>query len=149
MAACAADAPLSARPRAPLMRAWLRFLIAALLAVTAAQAADMVDEGTLPSSGLNLVRERGGWINIAVDNNRLVATFFDTKKKPVPPDVARAKARIVHTAREARHVVLNRTEKSLASPPTVRPPHVFRVFLMFFAEDATEPVERYSFGYPR
>jgi len=130
------------------MKAHLHWLVVALLAMPLAHAAESAVEPQLPEVGLNIARTQGGWINLVVENNRLVATFFNAERKPVPPDVARIAARIVYPAREDRHVVLNPEGDALVSPPKVRPPHVFRVFLRLLVEGENETPETYSVLYP-
>jgi hypothetical protein len=82
--------------------------------------------------GIELPRQKGGFLGVTVDGPRLVVKFYDVDKKPVAVDVARAAARWdpINKTSDVR-TVLNPDEggKALISPLVVQPPLVFKVYL--------------------
>lgn len=102
----------------------------------------------LPKTGLNQPRPKGGWINVEAVGTRLIVKFYDKKKKPVAPDVERGFARFNYAAKNDKTAVLGRDGLTLASTPTVRPPHNFLVILSLFAGENPGPTESYTFKYP-
>jgi hypothetical protein len=102
----------------------------------------------LPKTGLNQARPNGGWINVEPQGTRLVVKFFDKKKKPVAPDMARGLVRLKYASKNPVQAVLTQAGDTLATPATIRPPHNFLVILSLFAGDGAEASESYSFKYP-
>lgn len=102
----------------------------------------------LPKSGVNIARKKGGWVNVEGSGARVVVKFFDAEKKPVPPDVERGLARFNYTAKNDVRAPLHREGDTLVTTSTVRPPHVFRVFLTLLAPSASDAEETLAFKYP-
>ncbi|HUJ45180.1 MAG TPA: hypothetical protein VLW52_16415 [Opitutaceae bacterium] len=97
-------------------------------------------------SGLAVARPNGGFLGILVEEGKFKISFFDAKKKPVPVDVARATARWpVHYKVYDERAVLNPTADGMAltSPPFVRPPYIFKLYLSLFVEGSEDAVENY------
>ncbi len=137
------------------MKRFRPLLVATVTAITAAaHAAHSVSakeekKYELPKTGVNVARG-DGWFNLAVESNRFVVTLYDQKKKPAPAEVHLGLVRYVYAAKRPERTVLNLREdrQALISPPTVRPPHVFRVYLSLFSGDEADAAETYAFGYP-
>lgn len=93
--------------------------------------------------GMEVARQDGGFLGVKVEGLRLELRFYDSDKKPVMPDAARAAARWkpVNKSGEER-TVLNPSGDGmlLVSTPVVRPPFVFKVYLTLIDEktDRTE-----------
>ncbi len=104
----------------------------------------------LPATGVNLARPSGGWLNIAVETNRFSLQFFDENKAPADTDADHALIRYVYAAKRPERIVLKRSADGhrLLSPPRVRPPHVFRVYLWLFDAAGGEAIESHVFQYP-
>ena len=82
--------------------------------------------------GVELARKNGGFLGLTVEGPRMVLKFYDTEKKPVDMDVARAAARWdpVTKSGDVRSVLNPGADgKSLVSTPVVQPPLVFKVYL--------------------
>lgn len=106
------------------------------------------EEHELPTTGVNIARKDGGWLNIEGSGTRFVVKFFDKEKKPAPPDVERGLARFNYAAKNDERAPLHRDGDTLVTPATVRPPHNFQVILSLFAGEIGEPSEVYTFKYP-
>lgn len=94
------------------------------------------EPATIP--GVELPRQKGGFIGVTVDGPRLVVKFYDTDKKPVVVDVARAAARWdpINKTSDVRTVLNPDAEgKALVSPLVVQPPLVFKVYLTLLDAD--------------
>ena len=68
------------------------------------QAAPVVPEKKqeeLKIPGLTIVREKGGFLGLVLENNNFKLSFYNGKKEPVAADVSRATARW-HIIRKAR-----------------------------------------------
>jgi hypothetical protein len=88
--------------------------------------------------GVEIARGEGkGYLGVQIVNSTFKINFYDAKKKPVAPDVARAALRWdpKYKVGEER-VILNPSEKSLASPKNIRPPYNFKLFITLFKEPA-------------
>jgi hypothetical protein len=88
--------------------------------------------------GIELPRQKGGFLGLTVEGPRLVLAFYDAEKKPVAIDVARASARWNPTNKvgEVRTVLNPGTDgKTLVSPNVVQPPLVFKVYLTLLDAD--------------
>jgi hypothetical protein len=131
------------KPQKPV--GWIVVLAALSLVAAPLRAAD--EQPALPDTGMNIARGTGGWINIEAAENRLTLRFFDANKTPVTPDVDRGVVRVVYPAREDVRVVLNLEGDSLRSPPTVRPPWVFRIYVTL-SRDGVPEAESYVVPYP-
>ena len=78
-----------------------------------------------------------GFLGVQIVNATFKINFYDAKKKPMAPDVARAALRWdpKYKIGEER-VILNPAEKALTSPRNIRPPYNFKLFITFFKEPA-------------
>tara|TARA_R110002167_G_scaffold83863_1_gene228218 strand:+ start:316 stop:714 length:399 start_codon:yes stop_codon:yes gene_type:complete len=126
------------------------FLLILAMQLTVASAADPEPNESkpeLPSTGINLPRPAGGWINVEAENVRLVVRFFDEDKEPTPPDVSSGFVRLRYPGKGPERAVLNIENDILATPAKLRPPHNFFVILNLFSEDRDEP-ETHTFKYP-
>ena len=85
-------------------------------------------------------RGERGFLGVQIVNNTFKISFYDAKKKPVPPDVTRAVLRWDPKYKVGQErVVLNLSEdgKSLASPRSIRAPYNFKLRITLL-KDATE-----------
>ncbi|MDE2471168.1 MAG: hypothetical protein KGL35_21145 [Bradyrhizobium sp.] len=127
-------------------------LLLAATVVASAIAVPVPDETKpeLPVTGVNIARPSGGWLNVAVETNRFSIQFFDENKEPMDADADHALARYVYAAKRPERIVLYRSKdgRRLLSPPRVRPPHVFRVYLWLFDAAGGEAIESHVFQYP-
>lgn len=138
------------------MKSFRPILIATMAAVSLGAAAQSksADEKKvyeLPTTGKNLERQNGGWINVQTAGAQMIVKFFDAEKKPVAPDVERATARFRYAAKsEIKRTVLNREGDTLVSPGNVRPPHNFLVTLTLLRGDdvAAGATEVFNFKFP-
>jgi hypothetical protein len=102
--------------------------------------------------GIEIARGEKGFLGIEIVNATFKLSFYDTKKKPIAPDVARATLRWdpKYKVGEER-VVLNPAEKSLSSPRNIRPPYNFKLFITLFKEptEGADPVavENYTIDF--
>lgn len=103
----------------------------------------------LPQTGVNLVRDDGGWINVVVAEHSFVISFFDDQKIPVAPDIHHGLVRYTYVARAKDRTVLNRSADgmTLVSPGFVRAPLIFRVHLALFDEGPDDLAETHAFSY--
>ena len=103
----------------------------------------------LPKTGVNVARG-DGWFNFAAKGSRFIVTFYDVRKKPTAAEVQNGLVRYMYVAKRPKRTVLNLREdgQALISPPTVRPPYVFRVYLSLFSRNEADGGETYVFGYP-
>ena len=138
------------------MKSFRPILIATMAAVSLGAAAQSksADEKKvyeLPTTGKNLERQNGGWINVQTAGAQMIVKFFDAEKKPVAPDVERATVRFRYAAKsEIKRTVLNREGDTLVSPGNVRPPHNFLVTLTLLRGDdvAAGATEVFNFKFP-
>jgi len=121
-----------------------------IAASTSIKAADESKLHEVPAIGVNVERQSGGWINVQTPGAQMVVRFFDAKKKPVPPDVIRATARIRYAAKsDITRTVLNRDGDVLVSPNNVRPPHNFLVTLtLLHGDDEAAVTEVFNLKFP-
>lgn len=95
--------------------------------------------------GVEVAREEGGFLGLAIDGQSYVLRFYDAEKQAIEPDVARATARWKTPGKSGRqHTVLNPAGSALRSPAVVRPPHVFRAYITLLSEEG-EMVEGHYF----
>jgi len=83
-------------------------------------------------SGITLARANGTFLGLALDGGNLRLSFYDDKKKPVPPDVPRAAARWNPRYKLGEdRTVLNPAPdgKSLLGVRIVRPPFNYKIYL--------------------
>ena len=98
--------------------------------------------------GLAIERPDGGFLGLKVVNNNFVLTFYDSKKKKIEPDVARAGLRwVVRYQPGPEFAMLNPGGGGLTSTKTVRAPFVFKVFISLYAEGKDEAVESHAVEY--
>lgn len=118
------------------------------LTVALASAAEPTDaKPELPTTGINVSRPVGGWINVEAVGIRLVVKFFDQEMKPTLPDVTSGYVRFRYPGKSPKRAVLNIENDTLATAAIVRPPHNFFVILNLFFE-GTEESETHTFKYP-
>jgi hypothetical protein len=90
--------------------------------------------------GITVPRGERGFLGVELVGGGFKITFYDTKKKPVEPDVVRAALRWDAKYKVGQErVILNRDAdgKSLSNPRTIRPPHNFKLYITLIKE-ATE-----------
>lgn len=93
--------------------------------------------------GITVSRGERGFIGVEIVNSTFKITFYDTKKKKIAPDVARAALRWDPKYKVgSERLVLNPDGdgKSLSSPKSIRPPYNFKLFITLIkeAKEATE-----------
>lgn len=125
---------------------WIAVAVVALVATVSLRAAD--PNPTLPETGVNIARAAGGWLNVEATGNRLVVKLFDARKRPAPVEGLYASARVAYPAREDRRVILNPDGDTLVSPPSIKPPLVFRIHLSLFVTGSSE-AESFVLQYPK
>jgi len=96
--------------------------------------------------GIIMLRAKGGYLGILVENGNFKLSFYDAKKKPAPVDVTRATARwpVKYKLGDER-TVLNPSGDgtTLTSGTFVHPPYVFKLYLSLFVEGSNDAVENY------
>lgn len=100
--------------------------------------------------GVTIPRPNGTFLGLQVVNNNFVLSFYNEKKRKIPPDVTRATTRwpVKYQPTDERTVLNPGADgTSLTSPKTVRPPHLFKVALNLFVEGNESAVETYSIDY--
>jgi hypothetical protein len=141
------------------MRRYLLIAIAALTAVTGARAADdpeqepteeQIKAAVAALEGVVLPRSAGGWVQVTMQDNRLVLRFYNEKAKPVKPDVDRAVIRVNASARSPERVVLvpMGDGMSLRHGHPLRGPFAYKLFIDFFRGESQESVESFQTNYP-
>lgn len=83
-------------------------------------------------AGMEISRGAKGFLGLELVNGTFKLSFYDTKKKAVAPDVARAALRwdVKYKVGQERSVLNPSGDgKSLSSPKTVRPPYAFKLFI--------------------
>ena len=87
--------------------------------------------------GITVARGERGFLGVEIVNGAFKITFYDAKKKPVEPDVARAVLRWDPKYKVGQErIVLNPDAdgKSLSAPRTIRPPYNFKLFITLIKE---------------
>jgi len=100
--------------------------------------------------GLAIARPKGGFLGLRLVDNRFVLTFYDAKKHPVAPDVARAALRWnVHYQPAPERTVLNPGPDafSLSALKIVRPPHDFKLYISLLVASSDDAVESYNLDF--
>jgi hypothetical protein len=123
-------------------------------AAGATKAADKAKKEEPPPKidGIEISRGDKGYMGIQIVNSTFKLSFYDAKKKPITPDVARAALRWdpKYKVGEER-VILNPSDKALTSPKNIRPPYNFKLFITLFKEPAegADPVvsENYTIDF--
>ncbi|MDB6166866.1 MAG: hypothetical protein JWQ83_2006 [Lacunisphaera sp.] len=103
----------------------------------------------LPTTGVNLPRDSGGWLNVAVRSHRMVIAFFDGQKVPVAPDRRHGLVQYQQVTRGIHRTSLrfSRDGRRLVSPTRIDPPDEFLVNLALFNDGADEGTETHEFFY--
>jgi hypothetical protein len=103
----------------------------------------------LPLTGQNIVRPGGGWVNVSVESNQFVISFFNDKLEPVPADEQHGLAQYSPVTLPSRRAALRPSAdgKTLVSPLNVLPPHEFRLNLALFNEAPDSLPETYALFY--
>lgn len=97
--------------------------------------------------GIEVARP-GGFLGVQVVDGKFRVSFYDAKKKPVAPNVARAMLRWDpkgKTGQDRAVLTPGGGPNSLASDKYVRPPYNFKLFITLMKEGADEaaPAESY------
>jgi hypothetical protein len=90
--------------------------------------------------GVVVSRGEKGFMGVEIVGSSFKITFYDTKKKPIAPDVARAALRWDAKYKVGQErVILNPDPdgKSLSNPRTIRPPYHFKLYITL-VQEATE-----------
>ena len=137
-------------PKAPPAKAPVRIIAPAKAtaekekpAKQAPKKADEKKKEELKIKGIVVPRGERGFLGVEVVNGAFKITFYDTKKKPVAPDVARAALRWDPKYKVGQErLVLNPDADgtSLSNPKTIRPPYVFKLFITLL-KDASDKEE--------
>ena len=99
------------------------------------------DEPPPKIEGMEIARGDKGFLGLQIVDGKFKLTFYDTKKKAVAPDVARAALRWdpKGTIGTERTVLSSAGDgKSLTSAKVVRPPYMFRLYMALQKDDAAE-----------
>ncbi len=83
----------------------------------------------------------GGFLGLQIVNGNFKLTFYDAKKKPTAPDVARAALRwdAKYKVGNERVVLLPAGDgKSMTAAKAIRPPYMFKLFITLIKEGADE-----------
>jgi hypothetical protein len=105
------------------------------------------------TEGMEIARANGGFLGVRLVDGAWRVTFYNAKRKPVPPDVARMALRwdAKYKLGEER-VVLNPggDANSMTHPKIVRPPLTFKLFITLLASspDGTDAAsENYNLDF--
>ncbi len=110
---------------------------AATPAAGAAKAPAKKAEAVPKIEGMEIARGAKGFLGLQLVGGTFKLSFYDMKKKPVAPDVARAMLRWDPKGKVGQErLVLNRDGMALSSPRPVRPPYVFKLFITLIPEGA-------------
>lgn len=90
-----------------------------------------------PIDGLEIARANGGFLGIKLQGVQLKVTFYDAKKKKVAADAVRIAARWQDT-RPRKTILLPADASTLLSPPVVKAPYSYRIFLVLVGADDRE-----------
>lgn len=93
--------------------------------------------------GMEIARPGGGFLGVQIFNGAFKMNFYDSEKKPTPPDVARAVMRWDAKYKVGQErIVLNPGEaNALSNPRTIRPPYIFKLFIVLIKDAAAEGAE--------
>jgi hypothetical protein len=103
--------------------------------------------------GMEIPRPSGGYLGIRIVDGVWRLTFYNAKRKPIPPDVARVTLRwpAVYKAGDERTVLSPGGDaNSMTSPKVVRPPLTFKLFITLLnpGGDGTDvAVENYTIDF--
>lgn len=110
---------------------------AATPAATATKAPAKKAEAPPKIEGMEIARGTKGFLGLQLVGGTFKLSFYDMKKKPVAPDVARALLRWDPKGKVGQErLVLNRDGMALSSPRPVKPPYVFKLFITLIPEGA-------------
>ena len=80
-----------------------------------------------------------GFMGLEIVDGNFKLTFYDAKKKPVPPDVTSAAFRWDTKSKSGPERALltpGGGPNSLSSPKTIRPPYIFRLYITLLKDSA-------------
>jgi hypothetical protein len=103
--------------------------------------------------GMEIPRPNGGYLGIRIVDGVWRLTFYNAKRKPIPPDVARVTLRwpAVYKAGDERTVLSPGGDaNSMTAPKVVRPPLTFKLFITLLnpGGDGTDvAVENYTIDF--
>ncbi len=81
------------------------------------------------------IKRGDGYLGLRIVNGTFRLSFYDAKKKPVPPDVTRAALRWnVNYQKQPERAILQSDGKALASEKIIKPPYRFKLFMTLFKE---------------
>lgn len=111
----------------------------------AAPSAEKKKEEPAKIEGMEILRGTKGFLGVQVAEGRFKINFYDAKKKPTKPDVARAALRWDPKYKVGmERVVLTPTgENALSSERFIRPPYNFKLFITLLKDasgDGEDPV---------
>jgi len=96
--------------------------------------------------GKEIARGEKGFLGLQVVDGTFKLNFYDAKKKPIAPDVARAVLRWTPNYKPGTEVYVlgpGGDGKSLTAPRVVRPPYQFKLFLSLFADGGENPSDSF------
>jgi hypothetical protein len=96
--------------------------------------------------GKEIARGAKGFLGLQVVDGTFKLNFYDAKKKPIAPDVARAVLRWTPSYKPGTEVYVlgpGADGKSLTAPKVVRPPYQFKLFLSLFADGGENPTDSF------
>jgi hypothetical protein len=93
--------------------------------------------------GVEVSRGDRGFLGVQIANGGFKINFYDAKKKPVTPDVARALLRWDPKNKVGQErMILNPGEPfALSNPKVVRPPYTFKLFITLLKDGASDGAE--------
>ena len=93
--------------------------------------------------GMEIARGNRGYLGLQIVNGAFKMSFYDAKKKPTAPDVARALLRWDAKYKVGQErLVLNPGEPTaLSNPKVIRPPYTFKLFITLIKDAANEGAE--------
>ena len=92
------------------------------------------------------IKRGSGFMGLQIVDGTFKLSFYDAKKKPVKPDVARAAFRWnVNYQKAPERTILSVSGTALVSDKTVKPPYNFKLFVTLF-KDAGEGYEASDAG---
>jgi hypothetical protein len=106
----------------------------------AAPPAQAAEEEETKLDGVVVERTNGGFLTLTMDGKKLVVRFFDSKKKPMTPDVRTGFVRFQFSNRspERRPLFLTEDGQGMTHGEPLRPPHVFKAFITLRTGEATD-----------
>jgi hypothetical protein len=115
--------------------------------VTAAAPTAPAVEAEAVVVGTPLARQDGRWLGVTIEGTALKVSFYDAKKKPQAPDVARGSVRLRYAARREEKFVMNVVGNALVTEGRPVPrPWTFTAFLTLLDADG-KAVESHTLAF--